>query len=96
MTDDFHSFIKSHKNIINECANRFQILDLKQTDDISKATHWRPLSTPSIPTSTGVTVGKVYRLYYDKVEKEEMIVDDNGNFSLIYMCHNGEFLVYDA
>jgi Uma2 family endonuclease len=63
------------------------------TNELEKATHWIPYGD-SNNDSASVTVGKPYELILDD-EKELSIIDNKGNFSQIYMVHNGDFVYFD-
>lgn len=64
------------------------------TDDISKATHWRAIKDHlHLDDDTIVTIGTLYSTYLDKYQEEYFIIDDIGNFSMVYLNHKGEFLI---
>ena len=39
-----------------------------------------------------VTVGKEYKIVWDNRDEEEVIIDDDGTMSLIFMVHNGRYI----
>jgi hypothetical protein len=68
------------------------------TSDINEATHWMPMKDERWMTEgawSGVTPDKHYRLFCDKLEGEHVIVNDRGQLSVIYMAHEGLYLIYD-
>jgi hypothetical protein len=73
-------------------------LFISVTLDINEATHWMPLKDEQWKedggTWSGVTQDKHYRLFYDKYDKECVIVNDRGQLSMIYLAHHGCYLVY--
>ncbi|SDE38634.1 hypothetical protein SAMN02799630_05326 [Paenibacillus sp. UNCCL117] len=75
-------------------------LIVRVTADIHEATHWMPVKderwTEDGGAWSGVTPDKHYRLFYDKYDKEYVIVNDRGQLSMIYLAHRGCYLVYEA
>ncbi|WP_159885760.1 hypothetical protein [Paenibacillus puerhi] len=69
------------------------------TSDINEATHWMPLPderwTADNSAWSGATPGKHYRLFYDKYDREYVIVNDRGQLSMIYLAHHGLYLIYE-
>jgi hypothetical protein len=69
------------------------------TPDIHEATHWTPLEddrwTEQSVAWSGVSQDKHYRLFYDKYDREYVIVNDRGQLSMIYLAHHGLFLIYE-
>lgn len=65
-----------------------------KTDNIEEATHWTPTEDEGAYWDwTHVTIGNEYELKYDDSEQEYYIVNDEGIMSLIFLCHNGEFVI---
>ncbi|ANY75967.1 hypothetical protein BBD41_27210 [Paenibacillus ihbetae] len=92
MYKDFESFLIKHQETIRRLSN-IVITSCEITNDISKANYWIPIDDPTFKIKSQITLGKGYRLFWDKYEQETLIVDDCGNFSAIPNCHNGEFLI---
>lgn len=68
------------------------------TPDIHEATHWMPVKDIRWTADghwSGVTPDKPYRLFYDKYEREHVIVNDYGKLSIIYLAHEGFYLIYE-
>ncbi|KAA9007210.1 hypothetical protein F4V43_01615 [Paenibacillus spiritus] len=65
-------------------------------DDDKQATHWRALPDTREDGSDAITIGKLYRLYWDYFDNEYVILNDNKQFSTIYMWHNGEWVVMEG
>ncbi|SDE48789.1 hypothetical protein SAMN02799630_05540 [Paenibacillus sp. UNCCL117] len=67
------------------------------TPHISEATHWMPLPderwTADNDAWSGVRPDKHYRLFYDKYDREYVIVNDRGQLSMIYLAHHGLYLI---
>lgn len=93
MEDEFQKFIKQNEKTIRCHKNPNKNYKLSITNDVLRATHWRATPDTMSPDKSGVTVGHTYPIYYDRFNNEELIVDDIKNFSLIYLCHNGELLI---
>ncbi|MGD0030621.1 hypothetical protein SLT67_04610 [Paenibacillus illinoisensis] len=90
MSKEFSEFLLQNKlKILKKVPSGNGIYTV--TTDISKATHWR--TTEEIGTGTDVTLGKVYPVLYHRQEQEEVILDDSGKLSLIYLVLKGEFLI---
>lgn len=66
------------------------ITQYKYTDEIEKATHWKPINDIHNINYKSITIGKMYEFVYLESEDEWIIVDDAGVKSLIYLCHDGE------
>ncbi|PIH55328.1 hypothetical protein [Paenibacillus sp. LK1] len=90
MSKEFTEFLLQNKSkILNKIPDNNCIYTV--TTDISLATHWR--TTEESTAETDVTLGKVYPVLYHRHEQEEVIVDDSGKLSLIYLVLKGEFLI---
>ena len=69
------------------------------TDEIGIATHWLAKQTSYYDSDAReyclkvVKIGKFYPLIYDEKEDEYWIQDEEGNFSMIWLCHNGDFVI---
>lgn len=59
-----------------------------ETECINDAQFWIPLNNPH---NLDITVGKLYRLYTDKYEDEDFIMDDSGTLNMAYTICNGTF-----
>ncbi|MBD1379109.1 hypothetical protein [Metabacillus arenae] len=62
------------------------------TSDITKASHWLAKEDENNEFSN-VTVGNLYALKYDEREHEYYIIDDEDRYSLIFLCHEGDFVI---
>ncbi|MFP3391783.1 hypothetical protein [Brevibacillus sp. SIMBA_040] len=62
--------------------------------NVEEATHWLPTFDDEIGDCE-VTPFQLYRIFLDKYGDECVIVDDEKNFSLIYLWHNGRFVVLE-
>lgn len=65
------------------------------TNNIEEATHWLSLFDSDSPVRDSVIPHKTYELYKLKDDigfKEYFILDENGNFSMIYLCHKGVYV----
>ncbi|WDQ30459.1 hypothetical protein PTQ21_18650 [Paenibacillus marchantiae] len=89
MSKKFSDFLIQNKSKISKVPNNN--VTYIETTDISLATHWR--TTEETTAGTDVTLGKVYPVLYHRHEQEEVIVDDSGKLSLIYLVLKGEFLI---
>ncbi|WP_339838627.1 hypothetical protein [Paenibacillus sp. FSL R7-0272] len=90
MSEEFKNFLLQNKSkILNKVPEKNPIFTL--TTDISLATHWRTYDETL--SGTDVTIGKVYPILYHRHEQEEVIVDDSGKLSLVYLVQKGEFLI---
>lgn len=69
------------------------------TDDLDKATHWRAKKDLGFEDDfykhAAITVGEIYPVTYYKIDDEYCIIDENGHLSMIWLCHNGEFLIIE-
>ncbi|AYB37615.1 hypothetical protein [Brevibacillus laterosporus] len=66
---------------------------MDSTYSLSEATHWKATfaNWECKETLSGVTLGKVYEL--KRGQKEELyVIDDKGDLSTIFLCHNGELV----
>lgn len=61
---------------------------------VEDATHWLAEFDNDIGECE-VTPYQLYRLFLDKYGEECIILDDEKNFSLIYLWHNGRFVVLE-
>ncbi|NEZ47804.1 hypothetical protein FDF74_11490 [Clostridium niameyense] len=86
------SLFKEDRMKSKEQLNISSKFKITKVVDIEDATHWIPTYDENIPMNSAVTVGGKYRLVYDKFEDEDCIIDDDGHLSLIYLCHNGDFV----
>lgn len=66
----------------------------REVKNVKKATHWMP-TFESHYDGCEVTPYQLYRIFYDQYDKEHLVVDDNNQFSLIYLWHSGRFVVLD-
>jgi hypothetical protein len=58
------------------------------------ATHWMPLEDDD--KHENITLGKLYRLYWDEFDSEHMINDDNNQLGTLFMVHNGVFVILES
>lgn len=63
------------------------------TTDIEKATHWKASKDEEVGDFAKVTPGICYPLYYDEVEMEYYLIDDEDVQSTVYLVHEGEFVI---
>ncbi|KIL38673.1 hypothetical protein SD70_24800 [Gordoniibacillus kamchatkensis] len=61
---------------------------------IEEATYWLPTFDEDLEECE-VTPYQLYRILYDKADDEHLIIDDNDEFSLIYLWHAGRFVVLE-
>ncbi|MCG5252464.1 hypothetical protein P4U99_27640 [Brevibacillus agri] len=66
----------------------------RAVEKVEEATHWLATFDDDIGECE-VTPFQLYRIFYDKYDDEHLIVDDNDIFSLIYLWHNGRFVVLE-
>ncbi|MDR9507582.1 MULTISPECIES: hypothetical protein [Brevibacillus] len=66
----------------------------KEVQCVEEATHWLATFDDAIDECE-VTPFQLYRIFHDKYDDEHLIIDDNGNFSLIYLWHEGRFVVLE-
>lgn len=59
-----------------------------KNDDFEEATHWVSMDKDKTQYSH-TTLGKVYKLFYNATEDEEYMIDDDGNYSLAFLCFDG-------
>jgi hypothetical protein len=64
----------------------------KVTDAIEEATHWVPTEDENNEFSA-VTIGTAYPLIWDGEEKEYFILNKEGEPSLIFLAHSGDFII---
>lgn len=90
MSKEFKEFLQQNRSkILNRVPENISTYTV--TKDISLATHWR--ATEETGAGTDITLGKFYPVLYHRHEQEEVIVDDSGNLSLIYLALKGDFLI---
>lgn len=63
------------------------------TDDFDKATHWLAEKDDSVDHYNDVLIGKFYPVLYEQHEDEYYVVDEKGFQSMIYMVHEGKFVI---
>ncbi|MED1789072.1 MULTISPECIES: hypothetical protein [Brevibacillus] len=67
---------------------------MNYTNSLSEATHWKATFDSNWKckeTLSGVTLEKVYELKRGQ-EEELYVIDDKGDLSTIFLCHNGELV----
>jgi hypothetical protein len=67
-------------------------MDHEIVDNFEEATHWIPTYDENAEGYEAITLNKPYRLYYDKYEQEEVIIDNDGMASTVYLAHNGQLI----
>ncbi|CAM3018390.1 hypothetical protein PASE110613_12630 [Paenibacillus sediminis] len=66
----------------------------RAVQSIEEATHWLPTFDDEME-ECGITPYQLYRIFQDRYENEFLIMDDSNEFSLIYLWHNGRFVVVE-
>lgn len=66
-----------------------------KTDNWNLATHWIPTYDNEVNFGN-ITIGNLYKIYTDKIDNEQYIFNDNGNQSLIFLCHNGDLVYFQT
>lgn len=66
----------------------------RMVKSVNKATHWMPTFKDDYE-GCEVTPYQLYRIFYDKYDKEHLIMDDNNQFSLIHIWHGGRYVVLE-
>lgn len=65
-----------------------------QVQNVEEATHWLATFDDDIGECE-VTPFQLYRIFRDQYDDECLIIDDDKNFSLIYLSHAGRFVVLE-
>lgn len=78
----------SEEKLKSECTSTEQYID-KLMHLRSSVTHWRCTEFNNF----GATVGKVYKFFKDDFDGEFVVLDDNNENSMVWMCVEGDLLI---
>lgn len=86
---------KKSKELVEQSA-KINNLAYVATEDIHKATHWMALEDKDAVECEKVTPNQLYRLYLDSYEDEYILIDDEKNLHMDYICHEGQYVILEG